>query len=71
MLIIAILLSLACRIVLRKNDFNRPRVLNDFSAVDKLAEMDAKIFAIYDNWGRKVKRLCSNKTITKSDAVLE
>lgn len=48
MLIIAILLSLACPIVLRKNDFNRSRVLNDFSAVDKLAEMGAKIFAIYD-----------------------
>ena len=68
MLIIAILLSLACPIVLRINDFNRRRVLNNLSAVDEDG-MDAKIFAICDNWGRKVKSLCLNKLFTKSDAV--
>ena len=69
MLIIAILLSLACPIVLRKSDFNRRRALNDLSAVDEVAGMDAKILAICDNWGRKVKSFYLNKTFTKSNAV--
>ena len=69
MLIIAILPSLVCLIVLHKNDFNRQRVLNDLSAMDEVAGMGAKIFAICDNWGRNVKSLCLNKTFTKSSAV--
>ena len=44
-LVTAILLSLVCPIVLHKNDFNRRRVLNDLSVVDKVAGMDAKILA--------------------------
>ena len=49
MLIVVILPSLACPTVLRKNDFNHQRVLNDLSAVDEVAGMDAKIFGICDN----------------------
>ena len=55
--------------MLRKNDFNRRRVLNDLSDVDEVAGMDARIFAICDNWGRKVKSLYLKKIFTKSDAV--
>ena len=70
MLITVILLGLGCPIVLLKNDFNCRRVLNDLSAVNDVAGMYAKTFAICDNWGRKVKGLCLNKTFTKSGVVL-
>ena len=63
-----ILLSLVCPIVLHKYDFNSRRVLNDLFTVDKVARMEAKIFAICDNYGRKVKGLYLNETFTKSAA---
>ena len=60
-----------CPTVLGKYDFNRRRVLNGLSAVDEVAGMDAKTFAICDNCGGKVKSLCLNKTFTKIDVVWE
>ena len=47
--------------MLRKNDCNCQRALNNFSDVNKLAGMDAKIFTICGNCGRKVENLCLNK----------
>ena len=47
--------------MLRKNDFNHRRALNDFSDVDEVAGMDAKISIICGNCGMKVKNACLNK----------
>ena len=47
--------------MLRKNDFNHRRALNDFSDVDEVAGMDAKISTICGNCGMKVKNACLNK----------
>ena len=46
------------------------RLLSDLSAVDEVAGMDAKVFAICDNCGRKVKSSWFDKTFAKLELVL-
>ena len=54
--------------MLRKYDFNRRRV-HDLGTCGRSSWNGCRNFAICDNWGRKVKKLCISKTFTKSDAV--